>query len=146
LALIPIFYDDLKSSVKAAMIFPRDPQKAGAYVGWLRAQELDPSEVVRAEVARDAAAFAPCYEEAIENLKRGYDAAFLVSALWGLICSDPKKASWEGAIKIRKELASQIIKEKLALKIAGSQSEFLGLLESVPACIASAGRTLHAFW
>jgi hypothetical protein len=135
LAPLPIFYDDLKSSVKAAMIFPRDPQKAKAYVGWVHAQELGPSEVVRAEVAEDAAAFAPYYQEAIENLIRGYDAAFLVGVLWGLICSDPK-ASWEGAIKIREELASKIMREKLALKIAGSQSEFWD-------CLRAFGPVLH---
>jgi hypothetical protein len=126
---LPIFYNDLKSSVKAAVVFPRDREKAEAYVGWLHAHELgrsDPealrtrqprSEEYLSKVARDAAAFASIYQEAIVNLDRGYAAAFLVAVLHGLICSDPKKAGWEAAIQITEKLTSES-------KTSGSRTYF----------------------
>jgi hypothetical protein len=134
-AALPIFYDDLKSSVKAAMIFPCDQKKAKVYVGWLHAHELCHSDAealrhtpVRSEeylikVARDAADFAPHHQEAIENLNRGYIVAFLVGALWGLICSELEKAGWEGAIQITEKLTKKI-------KISGSRTEFRDCLNA----------------
>jgi hypothetical protein len=112
LATLPIFYDDVWSSLKAAMVFPHDQEKAKAFVGWHQARGCvklgasDPAwetlENVPAyliEVAGDTAAFTRFNQEAHKNYRSGYKAGYVVAALWGLICSDRKTASWEGAIQ-----------------------------------------------
>jgi hypothetical protein len=117
MAVLPIYFGDREASLKAAMIFPREPDKAIALAGWLIARELSNAlgkghdETISAgfadetdrmqllNVSSAAAYFAFLYGEAQQNVADGRRAGLVVASLWGLICEDGAAASWERAIE-----------------------------------------------
>jgi hypothetical protein len=109
-ASIPIYFNNLETSLKAAMIFPHEPKRAKAFAAWLTMQGVKhlqfdvlafEKKAVREEffeVACAATDFADIYDEAQKNREDGQRAGMVVAYLWGLICTDPKSASWNMAI------------------------------------------------
>jgi hypothetical protein len=113
---MPIYFDDLESSLKATMIFPREPEKAAALAAWLSIRDLHKAislghedqlvstlgdDSIRGLLQASCAAsdFAPLYSEAYENLRVGAHAAVVVSYLWAFICEEGQGASWERAVR-----------------------------------------------
>jgi hypothetical protein len=114
---MPIYFGDLESSLKATMIFPREPDKAIALAGWLITRDIskaldkahdrvicdgladDDARMQMLNVSRAAAYFAFFYSEAQQNLADGRRAGVVVANLWALICEDGDAANWERAIE-----------------------------------------------
>jgi hypothetical protein len=101
---LPIFHQEPVTSLHAVMVFPNDLKKAAAYAAWKLARYLHPAGHklpmnIVLEIARDAADFAPYYEEAKHNEFAGTAAGAVVKCLWAMICQDRKISSWEMAIR-----------------------------------------------
>jgi hypothetical protein len=136
MAVLPIYFDDLESSLKATMIFPREPDKAAALAAWLSIRDLNrgvaqghtdmivstltPDAMKEFLLASCAASyFAPLYDEARQNLRTGAKVAVTLNDLWAFICKEGHGASWERAIK-----AAEI------RKVPGSRSSFFKSLKA----------------
>jgi hypothetical protein len=135
-AVLPIYFGDPESSLKAMMIFPREPDKAAALAAWLsirdlrRGVALGHADTIAPTLSPDAmkefllascaaSEFAPLYDEARRNLRTGAQVAITVSYLWAFICKEGHGASWERAIK-----AAEI------RKVPGSRSSFFTALKA----------------
>jgi hypothetical protein len=135
-AVLPIYLGDPESSLKATMIFPREPDKAAALAAWLSIRDLRrdvalghadtiastlTSDVMKEFLLASCAAseFAELYEEARQNLRIGAQVAITVSYLWAFMCKEGHGASWERAIK-----AAEI------RKVPGSRSSFFEALKA----------------
>jgi hypothetical protein len=100
---IPIFNDELATSVEASMVFPNDLNKARAYACWL-ALRVEPMD---RELSRDARVAAEIREQARHhNVKEGRHAraagnvtGHLIKTLWALIRMDRNNASMNMAIQ-----------------------------------------------
>jgi hypothetical protein len=111
MASLPIFFGDLQSSLKAAMIFPREPERARVCAAWLIMRGvsnmremgfgdfIDPPKDELVDVACAAADFAYIYNDAQKNGADGSRSAIIVGCLWAMICEAQQTASWEGAIQ-----------------------------------------------
>lgn len=108
---LPIFHGEPLTSLQAVMVFPNDLKKAGAYAAWKLARYLHIAELpmnLVLEIARDAANFAPYYEEAKRNEAAGTAAGAVVKCLWALICLDRNAASWQRAIRVAEDEAIRV--------------------------------------
>jgi hypothetical protein len=123
-AVLPIYFDDLEASLKATMIFPREPAKAECYAAWLIVRRIDKAldtgsiadraaldlDGVRkrfVEVARQASDFAYIFEEARNRLRAGIVVGAAVNCLWALISEEIYNASWKRAVLIAEKLAGR---------------------------------------
>jgi hypothetical protein len=112
---IAMHHGDILNSIRAAMIFPANEEKARIYVGWIMAARLrrlghTPKyphaaihpiglETVLA-VGRDAVAFPHIKADCDKNLFAGLAVGEILKSLHALICSDPQTASIEAAIQV----------------------------------------------
>src|SRR3954454_21855879 len=84
---------DVATSVRAAMLFPDDEEKARTVVGWhlaggplaeyAKSHPLDSTELLR--IAKDAHDFQKIREEVGKREVAGYHAGAVVLVLWGLL-------------------------------------------------------------
>jgi hypothetical protein len=103
---IIVHYGDLAGSVRAAMIFPEDPQKARILVGWhlaggaleefAKAHTVDQAELF--QIARDANTFQGIRNEVEKREFAGQQAGAVMFVLWALITGHTDVASIENAI------------------------------------------------
>jgi hypothetical protein len=125
MATMPVYFDDLESSLKATMIFPREPQKAAALTAWLAIRDLrkaaaaDRVDAIVSTLTSDAmrefiyvscaaSDFAQLHAEALQNLRSGAHVALVISYFWAFICEEWHGASLERAIKaVEKQLVRQ---------------------------------------
>lgn len=101
--LVPIFNDDVATSLFGVMRFPEDLNKARRYSSWRLAkatlsQSSDTALLVR--VAKEAAEFAPHYCECGKAEVAGSAVGAITSAMVRLIHQHRKNATWERAIAI----------------------------------------------
>ena len=105
---LPVYNDDPYGSLRAAMLFPNEPAKAESYCAahvmkgplqnYLRAgHTLSPARLIELFDARNRES---CNNEIANREIQGSRAGEVVKSLWGLICSHPDIASWEGAIRL----------------------------------------------
>jgi hypothetical protein len=139
MATMPVYLGDLESSLKATMIFPREPEKAAALAAWLTIRDLrkaaatDQVDAIVSTLTPDAmrefiyvscaaSDFAQLHTEALQNLRSGAHVAMLISFLWAFICETKwRAASWERAIKAV---------EKQFVRLPGSRSSFFEELKA----------------
>ncbi len=112
--VLPIFFGDLGSSIRAVMTFPDDLVAAKAYAAHLLARRplqdylragytFNATEQIEHLDALNCAA-AP--KDIDERQRQGAEVGRIVKFLWALICSHPERASWEAAVKIAIDDAS----------------------------------------
>jgi hypothetical protein len=117
LAPVPIFFGALEDSLKAAMIFPRERERAKACAAWLILRSIVASrekgfggmydagldskgaKQILLDLACSASDFAYLYNDAVQNSEDGIRAGIVVACLWALICANRHTASWERAIE-----------------------------------------------
>jgi hypothetical protein len=132
MASIPIFFGDMEASLKAAMIFPREPKKAGVLAAWLILQEArkqleqnvsvelvaerEADDPTLLDVACAAVDFAYLYPKARKNILDGARAGFVVAILWRLIRDDPHAASWDMAIEVASKYFGRQYKMRATLR------------------------------
>jgi molybdopterin converting factor small subunit len=103
---IAILHGDLPRSVRAAMLFPADQEKARVVVGWAIARQLQLPSTRTADdlvlIAKDAAAFTHLKEEVGRRETAGEAVGEVIKALFAMISteSDRKSASFEAAILV----------------------------------------------
>jgi hypothetical protein len=110
---LPIFYGDVPLSVRAAMLFPIDHEKARVLVGWAIARDLQPptdrstDELV--SIARDAAAFIKIKEEVGQRELAGQAVGEVGKALFAMVSNhkDRPVASFESAIQVFENVVVQ---------------------------------------
>jgi hypothetical protein len=115
MAVLPIYFDHMESSLSAAMIFPHSPEKARAYAAWLILRDIknirefgagltdaimqeDNAPDRLLDVALAASDFGYISHEAQENNGAAARAGFVIAILWSLIRENPGAASIEMAI------------------------------------------------
>jgi hypothetical protein len=108
--LIPVFNDELATSVRSIIVFPNDLAKAEAYASWMllrgtshlnrsspvkeflkEGYQIDPLAV--ADLSQRAAEHAESYKDAIRASHDGTVVGEIIKTLWALICTDPHTAS-----------------------------------------------------
>jgi hypothetical protein len=117
MADVPIHFGHLESSLKAVMVFPREPDKARTYAAWLITRDISTTldkgggllcagldatsaRLELLDVTAAASDFAFLYREAIENFTVSLRAGITIASLWGLICEHRTGARWEAAIEV----------------------------------------------
>jgi len=144
-AVLPIYFDDLESSLKATMIFPREPQKAEALAGWLilrairdvqdkglhgwietmRQQDDFSDQFLKISLA--AVDFAYVKDEADRNAADGVRAGIITANLHGMICDDILGASWNRAIEIAEKMMTSYNKSR-GVSLPANRSQFADCL------------------
>ena len=161
MAVLPIYFGDLELSLKAAMVFPREPQKAEAFAGWLilrairdaqdkglhgwieimRQQEDFGDQLLKISLA--AADFAYVKDEADRNAADGARAGIITATLHGMICDDILGASWNKAIEIAEKMVASYNRLR-GVSLAASRSQFADCLTRfAPALHLLGARTIR---
>jgi hypothetical protein len=143
-AILPIYFGDPESSLKATMIFPREPDKAALFAAWLimrrigKEREEGAGRVYELALAIEsnrpdflqiccaAAQFADIYAEAQQNFQDSIVAGIITAVLDSMICDDHENqtniASWKNAVDVTKKLVVSIkFRERRRLKANRSQ-------------------------
>ena len=125
MAELPIYFGDPESSLKAATIFPSDPEKARIFAAWLLVRLIAGGPAPGADqwrasdwetfftISCAASEFPALYGEALQNFRAGARVSSIMSALWGFICDAWRsgnwhQASWELAVRaVEKRLGQQ---------------------------------------
>jgi hypothetical protein len=143
MALLPIYFGNREASVKATMVFPREPERARVFAAWLIVRwyglmveaGLRPSGVYPPDVGCAAAEFAYLYHEAQQNLKDSAVAGIITVVLDSLICDDINTASWTKAVQIAEKLCISYNREH-GTNLKANRSQYLE-------CLAKFGPALH---
>jgi hypothetical protein len=150
-AVLPIYFGNREASVKAAMVFPREPEKARVFAAWLIVRwytlaieaGLQPSSAYPSDVGCAAAEFAYLYSEAQQNSKDSAVAGIITAVLDALICDDIKTASWTKAIEISERLAVSYTRKHRA-KLKANRSQYTKCLTKfAPALHLLGARTMR---
>jgi hypothetical protein len=161
MATLPIFFGHREASVEAAMVFPREPQKAAAFAAWLIlrdvrfAQEHGSRGLIDAglrdedsakqmlEVALAASDFAYLVDEARRNVEDGMRAGVITACLYSLACDNLKTASWRKAVELAEGL-TQSYNVKRGTRLPATRSQFSQCLTAFrPALHLLGARTLR---
>jgi hypothetical protein len=163
MAVLPIYFGDPESSLKATMIFPREPDKAALFAAWLimrrirkereegagRVYELalaiESNRLDFLEISCAAAEFAYIYEKAQQNSQDSIVAGAITAVLDSMICDDHENgtniASWKNAVDLTKKLAVTFRERR---RFKASRSQYMGCLSKfAPVLHLLAARTMR---
>ena len=160
MASLPVYFNALEHSLRAAMVFPREPPRARACAAWLLIREaetamrngLAPMADLLAtrkgfvELAFAAAEFAYIYEDMQKNFADGQRAGIVIACLWSLICEGPRDASVEMAVRAAEKYLNRYnLKNKTKLA-SGDRTLKTCVRKFKPVLHLLAARTLRRNW
>jgi hypothetical protein len=156
-ASLPVYFDALEHSLRAAMVFPAEPAKARAYAAWLLIREADTAMQSSlapvadllaarngfAELAFAAAKFAYAHEDMRKNFADGQRAGIVIACLWSLICEAPRDTSVEMAVKTAEKYLNRYNRKNKTKLASGDRTLQTCVRKFKPVLHLLAARTLR---